>query len=399
MRENDSMGKTTRRPSRQNRKSFGLPGSGLTVTIGASPQTKSNGQPSFDGELRLLKSSLLYADQLDLLAPSAAWRDTLAPLLHTNTANSLLTVAKLPNATLQRLGVTEISPQEFREALRMLAATSPTHPERREAEALWRPAILKLKKEATDYLHTPEGVELDMALKTGAVTLISDGTRFEDSLDQQLEWFRDRLTQALAAPSSTVLLDQVSTEYLRATGDYTEGLPSVAGNRSRRSALGTGLVERLPAFPESPMSHILEAREELTEGRATYRESVKALASKLQSSALDETLSSEIDEMWNDQVRPTLEELRKSATKTRVAVETGKRLSTEGYGVPTLLVAVANFTDIAAALPTPAAALAAVGRVAAAAAQEAFITRAAVRNHDLVYLLDINKKLGKRSGR
>jgi hypothetical protein len=232
-------------------------------------------------------------------------------------------------------------------------------------------------------------------LEAGSVTLISDGTRFEDSTAQQITWFRERLTQALADPSSTVLLDHVSTEFLREAGDYADGLPAVADNRSRRTAVGAGLMERLPTFPDAPMSHVLEAREELADGRAAYRESVKELASKLQSSALDETLPSEIDELWHDVVRPKLEDLRKSATATRVGAETAKRLFTEGYGLPTLLVAVANFTDLAAALPTPAAAAAAAVRIAAAGAQEAFRAHSTVRRHDLVYLLDVNKKLSK----
>lgn len=354
---------------------------------------KSSGQPSLYDELRLLRSSLLYADHMDLVAPSAAWIRTFSPLLDTDPDDPLLTVANLPSETLQRLGVKEVTPQEFRRALRKLAARPDNDPQRLEGEALWRPAIVDFRQQAAEVLHSAEGLELNMALEAGAVTLISDGTRFEDSTAQQVTWFRERLTQALADPSSTVLLDQVTTEFLREAGGYADGLPAVADKRTRRTAVGTGLVERLPTFPDAPMSHILEAREELADGRAAYRESVKELASKLQSSALDETLPSEIDELWHDAVRPKLEDLRKSATATRVGVETAKRLFTEGYGLPTLLVAVANFTDLAAALPTPAAAAAAAARIAAAGAQEAFRARATVRRHDLVYLLDVNKNL------
>jgi hypothetical protein len=143
------------------------------------------------------------------------------------------------------------------------------------------------------------------------------------------------------------------------------------------------------------MSHVLEAREELAEGRAKYRTSVKELSGKLQSSALDATLPSEIDQMWHDDVRPRLEDLRKTVSKTRMAKDAGKRILTEGYGIPSILVAVASFSDLAAALPTPAAATAAAVRIAAAGAQEAIQARSAVRKHDLVYLLDLDKKLGK----
>ncbi|AWH90913.1 hypothetical protein [Dietzia lutea] len=143
------------------------------------------------------------------------------------------------------------------------------------------------------------------------------------------------------------------------------------------------------------MEQVLEARDELSDGRARYRTSVKSLADKLQSSALDATLPSEIDELWHDEVRPSLEGLRETASRTRVAVETSKRLLTEGYGLPTLLVTIANVPDLAVMLPSAAAIGAAAGRVAAAGAGEAFKARSAVRNHDLVYLLDVDKKLGR----
>ncbi len=51
-------------------------------------------------------------------------------------------------------------------------------------------------------------------------------------------------------------------------------------------------------------------------------------------------------------------------------METGKRLLTEGYGLPTA-VAVANIPDLAALLPSAAAAVGGVGRVAVAGAAEA----------------------------
>lgn len=121
---------------------------------------------------------------------------------------------------------------------------------------------------------------------------------------------------------------------------------------------------------------------------------MKGLAGKLKSSAMDTTLTSEIDELWHDEVRPNLENLRRTASKTRVAVETGKRL-TEGYGLPTLLVTIANVPDLASMLPSAASAGAAAGRVVAAGAGEAFRARSTVRQHDLVYLLDVDKKLNR----
>lgn len=101
--------------------------------------------------------------------------------------------------------------------------------------------------------------------------MVGDGTRLEDAIDRQIAWFRDRLAKALADPKSHVLLDEVTSEFVREVEDYAEGIPVVAGTPARRVTVGPGLVERLPTFPDAPVSQVLEAREELSEGRARYR--------------------------------------------------------------------------------------------------------------------------------
>ncbi len=386
------MGKKSRRPNRRNRHEPKQNQSGLTVTVGVSPSVYSNNQPSLRKELQLVRSSLLYADRVDLVAPTVGWMRTLTPLLGVNPDDPWRSIADLPPETLERLGVRDITPEQFSAAMRIMA--DDTDPESLEAGRQWKEAIRTMKQLATEVAGSDDSLELDMALDAGSVTLVSEGTRFEDNTEQQIEWFRERLTEALTDPGATVLLDDVTNEFLRESGRYADGLPKVADSRSRRAAIGAGLVERLPVFPNSPMSDILEAREDLAEGRSEYRESVKELSNKLQSAALDSTLPSEIDELWYDSVRPKLKKLQKSTMKTRLMHGTGMRLIDEIQSLPSILVAVVGLGEMADALPDLMTAGAATGRVAAAGAKEALQARSAVRDHDLVYLLDINKKLG-----
>lgn len=389
------MGKKSRRAARRKRNEPVGGRGGLRVTVGVVPRTRPSGQPSLEDELRLLRSSLLYADHVDLVAPSAAWMNDFRPLRDVDADDPWRTVSSLRSETLRRIGVEDVTPREFRRAMRKLQARPADDPDRLESERQWREAIPQMKKQADEVFDSYESMEIDMALEADSVSMVSDGTRFEDSTDQQIAWFRDRLAEALADPTSHVLLDEATTGFLNDSGVYPNGLSSVAATRSQRVAVGTGLVEKLPTFPDAPMAHVLEARSELAEGRAKYRTSAKSLADRLQSSALDTTLPSEIDELWHDEVRPCLEDLRKTASKTRIAYETSKRLVTEGYGVPTVAVAIANVPDLASMLPSAAAAAGAAGRVVAAGAAEAFRARSAVRQHDLVYLLDVDKKLGR----
>lgn len=388
------MGKVSRRSNRRNRHEPKQDRSALTVTVGVSPSLRPSGQPSLVNELRLLRSSLLYADHVNLIAPSAAWMRDFTPFKTVHPEDPWQSVAAMPPETLLRLGVTDVGFREFRRQMRRIGRKPADDPQRLEGEQLWKPSIVKLKQQAAEVFDTKESDELDMVLEAGSVTLISDGTRFEEALDQQVDWFRERLMEALADPSSTVLLDEITSDFLNTSGRHSVGLPTVANDRSRRAAVGTGLVERLPVFPDAPMSHILEAREELAEGRSEYRESVRELSGKLQSSAMDATLTSEIDELWYDSVRPKLRKLQKSTIKTRLMHGTGVRLIDELHNLPTVLVAVVGIGELADALPDLATAAAATTRVAVAGAKEAFQAHSTVREHDLVYLLDVNKKLG-----
>lgn len=389
------MGKKSRRPSRQNRHELNMRREGLTVTVGVAPQAKPSGQPSLENELRLLRSALLYADHVDLVAPSAAWMQDFRPLRGVDADDPWRTITALPSETMWRIGVQDVSSRDFRRAMRKLAARPADDPDRMANEQQWRDAIPALKRQAEEVFDSVESEELDMALDVAAVTMVSEGTRFEDATDRQMAWFRDRLVEALENPRAHVLLDDIAAGSLRSSEGFADGLQPVPDSRTRRAAVGAGLLERLPTFPDAPMEHVLEARDELADGRSRYRTSVKSLADQLQSSALDETLTSEIDELWHDEVRPSLDDLRNTASKTRVAMETGKRLATEGYGIPTLMVTIANLPDLAAMLPTAVTMGAAAGRVAAAGAGEAFRARSVVKNHELVYLLDVDKRLGR----
>lgn len=392
------MGKQSRRPSRRKRHDPTPGRSGLTITVGVAPTPSGNNIPTLTNELRLLRSSLLYADHVDLIAPSVGYLETFRPLLTLDEENPWQGVADLPAETLQRLGVNGVPYRSFRREMRHLGQLPMDNPQRVEGESLWKPAITDLVAEASTILGSPESKELSMAVAAGAVALIGDGTRFEDSVEQQIDWFRDRLIESLNAPGSSVLLDEVSTGFIRGSKAFSAGLPAMAENRTKRSSVGTGLVERLPTFPDAPMSLVLEAREELSEGRSMYRKSVKEMTNELKSSALDETLPSEIEELWYDEVRPKLDDMRESVSATRLAFETGKRLLTEGFGVPSILMGVANVAALTASLPAPltvTAVAAGAGRIVAAGAHEAFEARKAFQKHNLVYLLDVDKKLGR----
>lgn len=382
----------------QRRKDFRLD-QALTLTVAASPTSaRKDGSLSLKKELQLVRSSVLYADKVDLIAPTASLLQSFVPLKNLNSHQAWYTLRKLPPETLERLGVIEqgVSISEFRNKIAFLGSLPINDPQRREGELLWRPVVEEVLHTAKSTLEGAEAPELQMAIENGAVRLIDPGTRFEDAIDVQVDAFRRQLETALANPAGTVLFDELATRIVREDSALREKLTGIKQGRTRRAATGTGLVEYLPVFPNASMKSVLEAHDELSDGRADYRRAVKRLADELKSSALDDTLPSEINELWMDEVRPTLVDLRKSVSVTRIAQETGYKLSKDGIDGPKVTIGVAGLGWLADLISAPETLVSAGAGVAWTAAWQVVEARKEKRKHDLVYLLDVNRKLKKR---
>lgn len=267
-----------------------------------------------DNELRLTRSSLLYADHAKLVAPAVSWVRTLKPLQRIDPDNLLLSISNLPSVTLRRLGVPEQYFNVFRQKMKHFAALPKRHPQRREAEEQWYPAYHGIRSEFEKGYIRPDAPELDLAIESEAVTLISDGMELDDERETQISGFRAHVLTSLQDHSGTVLLDQVTDDFIHKTIRRKSPAGPATQDRSRRAEVGTGLVERLPTFPDAPMETVLEVREELAEARKSYRGAVRTLTEKLASDAFDPGIAGEIDELWHDEVRPTLVEMRKQVS-------------------------------------------------------------------------------------
>jgi hypothetical protein len=106
-------------------------------------------------------------------------------------------------------------------------------------------------------------------------------------------------------------------------------LHPLTAEHALRAATGTGLVARLPAFPEAPMDTILEARSELAEPLVRYRKGVIDLSVKLMSGPLEPALKAEVNDLRRDEVQPTLVSLRRDLSVTRLAKDAAFNLATD----------------------------------------------------------------------
>lgn len=367
-----------------------------TVTVCATPPLAEDGR-RLENELHLIKSALLYADRMELLSPSSSFARTLKPFLPVTEENVLEKVSHMPPGALRRLGVgTDFGPgvelRKVRRKLREFDRLAEDDPDRIVIMEDWRPAALEMHQTANDYFTQTGSYELEMAFERDDVELMDVGFDMDDEVSVLIETFRNSMLAALEDSGRAILVDPLGSEMMRMHPDRGS---AYTGARARRASTGSGLIERLPTFPRASMEDILEARDELADGRVAYRNAVKELADKLISAPFAESLPDEIDELWHDSVEPALTDLRKRATATRIAYEAGRSLVSSSAGlVGGLVVTVTSLGSMADLFPSAAAATVGGVNVAYAGAREALRARAEVRQYDLVYLHDVNRNLG-----
>lgn len=366
---------------------------GTRATIAVTPQRDESAQRiSLETELRMVRSALLYADRVELIAPSVSMVWALRPLADVSDDNVLRRIASLDPRTFVALGMPATHVTEAKKMMRRAARQRPGSAFREQMEREWLPVVGAMREQANLALTADDAATFDLALKSGALVIHGEKFTYDGDTDEQVDWFIGQIEAGLADPSSALMLDSFTAERVRQEKALSFSGEGTAA-RSRRATLGTGLIERLPAFPDAPMALVLEARDELEEGRAKYRSATKTLAATLESHALEETLPHEIDEVWNDEVRPALESLDKSVSATQLARETAKAVVAGKVSPSAVVVGVGSLaTGVLPAVSTPALE-AGVAGIAFQALATVVKARSERRKHDLVYLADLQRRL------
>lgn len=389
------MGKQSRRESRRRRHETVRPESGLRTTIAVAPQMAADdlGRVTLDNELRLTRSALLYADQVDLVAPAVSFLWDFASLVDVDESNMLRRLAQLSPTVIQRLGVEAADIGNFKKAMRKAARQRPDGSLRRQFDAQWLPYLDEVRSHAQGALSPQDAEAIQLAKSRGALNVVGEQFVLEGDTDEQVAWFVERIEKGLHDPASALLLDPFTTQTLREDGTLMFAEPAMDA-RAKKATTGTGFIERLPAFPDASMESVLEARDELADARGTYRATVGRFSARLTSDALDASLPHEIDEMWMDEVRPAVDTLRSTAVATRAANETGKALLSEHATPAKITLAISALGDLTNHIPTTGAIALGGAGLATEAIRQTFKARSAKRNHELVYLADLGKRLG-----
>src|SRR2546421_3946093 len=208
----------------------------------------------------------------------------------------------------------------------MLPQVMATASGRMGMDQLAGPMIANLRREGTRLFDESGAAELDKARASGIVKISAavnsraianalasshtNGSRQDtDRIYLLLEWI-GRLGRLLTDPRKRLLFDDEAGSI--AAGLIDQGMvepnPLVI-RHAREAAVGSGLIARLPAFPQAPLDELLDLRSDLSGPLTRYRRAASTMATSLSARPFDRDAAAEIDDLWNHEVAPALNDI------------------------------------------------------------------------------------------
>jgi hypothetical protein len=296
------------------------------------------GKDGIDNDLRMLRSALIYGDQVKLCS-------------HTTTGVLFLfSVWSNPLSDFVAWGEENIvgivpDPQQREKLLRGIesyrAIAKKKHPSRDDLVAKMRiqrdlertkqemkqqyPALTKesdikgiqtaIKMNLLD-LYTFKSLDFKgLAKKHFAGQDTGDST---DVVDE----FVNLISDAVANRTTYPLFDNTSGELAKlAVRDGAVSLSPIRRRQANHTALADNLLRRLPDFSETPIDELLDIRGELRPSLDRFRSGISTYAKDIQSAPWDEDFAAEADELFIQQVKPGVTEIDEIIASTPSILE------------------------------------------------------------------------------
>lgn len=395
----------------------------LSVSIVTSPN--SDFEKLLSSDLELIRSSILYADSIDLISVGATLMRAIEALRAGGVGGMFRLMAALDDEALEHVGARDIDPtwrqyipmlqdvDSLEEALAGLPIDVPgsvIQGLRDAVSAITVPAA-QLEEVASDLLAKTGMNELWPAVRRRVVNLKNAAAdtpidiedlawifRPTSGLADTLTNWQARLGELLNDRNQRLLLDEVVSGVVREMQE--SGLATV-GRRTERLAseanVGTGLIARLPAFPGIPVDELLSLREDLTAPLGRYRFAVQRLAVKLQSTSFASDRDEDIEDLWVSDVAPTIMEIEDLLTDHGLIREFGRSLNTESrllvINGSALITTVATVGTVQSAVAAASAMVGSTIYAGLTGSSSAGSKRKDARRNDLYYLVEINRRL------
>ncbi|SEH54304.1 hypothetical protein SAMN04489835_1221 [Mycolicibacterium rutilum] len=264
-------------------------------------------------------AALLYADKVTLVSPSVALMQSADDVGNRVGVDLLLELAK-------------VAPKYFPDAAKELLAFKRTIDnlppraqwsarEQREYELVvveaskqFSPISDKLRKQA-HALNAQTGFDqLQLAVDAGILSIERmagvDVSAISDGDDTMVLGYLDRIQKLFDTRNEYPLFDANASSIV--SGGLEMGIftrTPVAKRLGQHALMADGLFDRLPLFPYASTSEILDIRTELSPALGAFRAGVSRLTENIDVAAEDPNFGEEIEQAWNTDVAPALDEI------------------------------------------------------------------------------------------
>jgi hypothetical protein len=274
-----------------------------------------------------------------------------------------------------------------------------------EQQQEWRNGLSRIVDEAQgvarNVLADSGADELIPAFDAGIVKLSQSGLADDGDPDRMIGRWVELLKDLLQDSKTRLLFDDEVGKLVRSLVNEGHVNPnSLSLKHASEAAVGSGLIARLPAFPQAPIDEVLHLRNDLDGSLTRYRRAVSNFSGKLEFRSFDPEASAELDDLWTNEVLPALAEIREGFAEHGLVREIAKAIGADlkivsrtGTGAA-VFIGLDNFTAVGGLL---AATVATIGPAAQAAAQIALARDKARRDleqRELFYLYEVDRQLG-----
>jgi hypothetical protein len=277
----------------------------MHITIAAAPTSGAN----LDHEFALLKSALLYGDNITLCSHKASLFRSLSPLQEIKPDELFNLVAQLLPA-LSTPAATEGVTQEMADLVGAYAKgllhkkghlTTQQNIHRQSILRAYRQVVTNFQDTCKNY-----GINhLNDLLKTGRVKLHEFP---EGGLDFIAADYIRFIYNAVSDGSTFPLLDDQSGTILRSFQN-TVPISQVDAKRIKHVRIADSLFQRLPGFDDATLDEVVDIQAELQAPLARFRTALIEIAKQIESAVWDDDFEKELNLLVISKIEPAILEI------------------------------------------------------------------------------------------
>ena len=369
------MGKHSHRPGRADRAARrrrrdpgGTDTNALEIVIATTPQSTSGAGVSLEGDVALVKSALLYADRVELISPGAAMLEASSAIADSGLSGLLDVLETLDPATRAAMGAPEFPPnlRQMIAGIYALDSISDTQLRivtggvglTREQRATMHTLVTNGNRVVEEYRRATEDMlsasgadQLRPAVDAGILVLNPAGLGSSHATvaaavdaaqsrimrsDESLERFIALVLERMSDPRKHLMLDDLLGSIV--TGLIDEGLADLSQPSARgavRAAVGSGVIARLPIFPDLQVQDVLDLRSDLDMYLGRYRRAVADLSQHVAAGPFTDEVRADIDAVMRNHVTPALDDIRDEFASHSLSREFGRAMATDARAATT----------------------------------------------------------------